>query len=540
MKEINGVSFENWACACGNISAGMSKEEVFTVLGISSESWENINSEWTQNLSSIITQDPTKAIQYAGYLSNPKQGKFAEMVQNANADLNSELTIPDFNTFQEIFMKLNDENQNEILTKYGLTPDNWNKISNHYNQTVEDLTKDLTLKEAHQKGNYLVIKNKILNSPKEYKELGKFDQQNLVNELARGKYFSIIFDIINANLEEMDLSEIDKLEGSFVETVFKGLSFPKPVPFPKNESDLILITEPDIIQFIDRFCDHIKNIDENTNVTSLFKWAITKKLPLPIDALELLIQKGCSVSIYDASDNSLLHYLLPENYISFLLNHGLDPNHKNKGGVTPLELALSNNAEVVKTLLENGADPQHKNKQGNSLFYVALMDLMNPDLYDLLCKYDTPDFEDLNKDETSFLFNYIKKLDEYSSNTELKCLEKLLEQGADLSISCMYYGEPTTPLKEAVKKPFAVFEIVMNHFYGDINETDDNGNTLLHQVCGYNINFQAEDAVQVYKKAKFLIEKGADASIRNNEDKTALDLAVTDNLKEKTVKLLLN
>jgi len=73
----------------------------------------------------------------------------------------------------------------------------------------------------------------------------------------------------------------------------------------------------------------------------------------------------------------------------------------------------------------------------------------------------------------------------------------------------------------------------------DVNHQDDHGNTLLHKVCGYNVNFEAEKAKETYKKVKLLLENGADASISNDEDKTPLMLASDDNLKIKTVELLM-
>ena len=59
------------------------------------------------------------------------------------------------------------------------------------------------------------------------------------------------------------------------------------------------------------------------------------------------------------------------------------------------------------------------------------------------------------------------------------------------------------------------------------------------KVCNVNLNFEAEKAKDIYKKVKLVLEKGADISIRNAQDKLPIDLASNDNLKEKTVQLLL-
>ncbi|MNR10898.1 Ankyrin repeats (3 copies) [compost metagenome] len=73
----------------------------------------------------------------------------------------------------------------------------------------------------------------------------------------------------------------------------------------------------------------------------------------------------------------------------------------------------------------------------------------------------------------------------------------------------------------------------------DINRQDDEGNTLLHKVCAYNVNYEAEKAKETYRKVKLLLENGADKNITNNKDQTALALASDDNLKIKTVELLM-
>ena len=311
-------------------------------------------------------------------------------------------------------------------------------------------------------------------------------------------------------------------------------------PFRLLITKFCLKKNPDeeAVNFLEKFASAIENIDETISNTTILKWALVKRMPAK--AIEILIQKGCKVNEIDASENSLLHLDLPEEYFGLLINYGLNVNHKNKGNVTPLQKAIdAGNKKAVQTLLENGADPQHKDIRGNSMFYVALVDKLNYDIYDLLCEFDGPNFEETNTDGVSMLFEYIRRLDNYSSENSLRYLSKMLDQGADLTHKCLYYGSPTTPLDMAITKNFAVFEIVLNYLYDDINEQDDNGNTLLHKVCNVNLNFEAEKAKDIYKKVKLVLEKGADISIRNAQDKLPIDLASNDNLKEKTVQLLL-
>lgn len=398
---------------------------------------------------------------------------------------------------------------------------------------------NLTLREAFTNHKFILVEEMLKENTSFFKDLNNWDQSYLITEALKQKSFSTILTLIDLNLIESDLFELDNFSGSFIETILANIPFYSQ-PISAFNYKIISKEEPneEALNFLDKFASKIENIDETVSNTTILKWSLTKKLPLK--AIEILIQKGCKVNEIDASENSLLHLDLPEEYFELLINYGLNVNHKNKGNVTPLQNAIDKgNKDNVRILLENGANAQHKDNRGNSMFYMALVDKLNYEIYDLLCEFDSPNFEETNNDGASMLFEYIRRLDNYSSENSLKFLNKILEQGANLTLKCLYYGSPTTPLDMAITKNFAVFEIILNHLYTNINEQDDNGNTLLHKVCDVNLNFEAEKAKDLYKKVKLILEKGADVSIRNSQDKLSIDLASNDNLKEKTVQLLL-
>ncbi|GGI24360.1 ankyrin repeat domain-containing protein [Pedobacter mendelii] len=158
-------------------------------------------------------------------------------------------------------------------------------------------------------------------------------------------------------------------------------------------------------------------------------------------------------------------------------------------------------------------------------------------MYTKLRNYASPDFDILNKDQVSLLFEYVRMF--YSSEKGLEMLRKLIEDGADIYQTNMYYGRESTPLDLIAEKSADILETVLDSGKVDVNQKDSHGNTLLHKVCAYNVNYEAEKAKEIYRKVKLLIENGAEISITNDQDKTALMLASDDNLKIKTVELLM-
>ncbi|MNX93223.1 Ankyrin repeats (3 copies) [compost metagenome] len=225
-------------------------------------------------------------------------------------------------------------------------------------------------------------------------------------------------------------------------------------------------------------------------------------------------------------------------YITILIANGVDINEKNIVGTTPLMCAVKRNRkELLPFLLENGADANETDNQNNTAFYYAVAEQLSYDMYDALASASSPDFNIVNKDGRTLFTNFISSAS--GSSSDISFIERLLSDGADVNFCAQYYGQPKSGIDFIVEKKSDILKSVLENVSLDINEQDNQGNTILHKVCAYNVNYDAEMAKETYRKVKLLLDQGADISITNDKDETALMLASEDNLKIKTVELLM-
>ncbi len=383
------------------------------------------------------------------------------------------------------------------------------------------------------------VEELISKDKNSFKSLTETDKKQLAVKFLREKRFSFILILCDSDFVCMDLFELDKLNGSFIEAVVSNIPYFS-TPITRFNAEKLMHEEPDVeaLGFFTSFISKIENIEESLGSESLLRIVIEKRLP--IQTIEILLRAGCNVNEIDSSENTLLHLDLLPHQAELLIRNGANLNQKNRGNVSPLEKAIDrNNISLTKTLLEHGADIHHKNSNGETMHHFAIAKKVSFEMYDLLCEYGQPNFEELNNDGVTLLYNYIGNVDRYSNAKNYDYLSKILEQGASLTTVCTYYNKPTTPLELALNKPAELFKIVLEHYPEDINTTDDNGNTLLHKLCALNLNHEADKARELYRKVKLVLKNGAKNEIRNSEDKRPHELAIDDNLKEKVVALLL-
>lgn len=114
MEKINGVSFEEYAAACGNMAQGMSEEQVLEVLGMEKPVWDDTLNQWNNKLGELMGQDMNLMVTYGEIFANPKVGRFAT-ANSAAADISELLAlVPDYEVYQKI------QSQQTVASKYGI------------------------------------------------------------------------------------------------------------------------------------------------------------------------------------------------------------------------------------------------------------------------------------------------------------------------------------------------------------------------------------------------------------------------------------
>lgn len=362
-------------------------------------------------------------------------------------------------------------------------------------------------------------------------------KSQIFDKLIQKKQFDIIEHLINDKTIETDIYEFEHFDRSIFQSIVRYL--------PADE---------DSIAFFATFINNFDNLNDEVNGQTLLGYFFEQGMSLR--SIEVLIAAGCDPHFKNNAEQNYIHrvvklYIRKFNlndeqlaqlilgYVDILVARGVDINEQDVVSKTPLVYAIEFNKKAyLKHLLELGADPNLIDKDGNSAFYYAVVNLRDQSIYNELAQFATPDFSVINKAQVNILFEYVRMLNG-NAERDIIFLKKLIEDGADLYQSVTHYSKSVTPLNMIAEKSADVLSAVLDTGAIDINRQDDRGNTLLHLVCAYNVNYEQDKAKETYRKVKLLLGQGADAAITNDDDKTALMLASDDNLKVKTVELLM-
>ena len=379
-------------------------------------------------------------------------------------------------------------------------------------------------------------KSMMHNGEKLSKNIQEHHKSSIFDHLVREKQYEILNMMLKDKTIETDIYEFDSFDKSIFQAIVRNLG--------NDDED---------IAFFNEFITHFDNLNDEVNTKTLLSYFFENGVSLAL--IKACIDAGCKANFKNNAEENYIHQVvknsfrrynlndeqttdLLKGYIDILLNEGVDINEGNVVQETPLITSIKfNKKNLIAHLLENGADPNHTDRDGNSAFFYAVAHSQSENIYDMLRNFASPTFDQINKNGETLLFEYARMMS--NSESGINFLKKLIEDGADLYQASTWYGADTTPLDIIAEKQADIVQAVLETGQIDVNRADNKGNTLLHKVCAYNVNYEAEKAKETYRKVKLLLENGADIAITNDQDKSALMLASDDNLKIKTVELLM-
>jgi len=219
------------------------------------------------------------------------------------------------------------------------------------------------------------------------------------------------------------------------------------------------------------------------------------------EVAELLIKYGADVNVTDQWDFSPLHEAASKSkpdIVRLLLKHGADPKKKNSNGKIPLDLVKSDDEEV-RDLLMGDASLLDAAKCGN---LQRVMRLLTPE--NVNCK----DTEGRNSTALHLASGY----------NNIEVAEYLLQHGAHVNIPDK---GGLIPLHNAASYGHLDVADLLIRYNTNVNATDRWGFTPLHEASQKGRT----------PLCALLLNHGADPTLRNLENQTALDLATAEDVR---------
>lgn len=356
-----------------------------------------------------------------------------------------------------------------------------------------------------------------------------YDHNQVYERLITKKAFAVIDVLLGTGQIANDVYEIDRID----ESIFKPLITRLPV-------------DEESLAFLANFISGCRNINDEPGGKTLLTYAFEEKVDVAI--IQALISGGCDVHQKNNAEETLLSQVVrinmiqPEKqmaYVELLIKEGIDVSDLNVAKQSALHIAVERDKyHLIDILLDHGAQPNEPDAQGNTAFYYALAHKFNGSLYEKLAAHTAMDFTIVNRHGQTALSEYLRMMS--GGDHDLALLEQLIDDGANLNHATPYYDELRSGWDWILARDLDLFSMALKKTGFDVNTQDDDGNTFLHKLCRVDSNYSHDAAKNTYRKVKFLLDAGADPSITNSRDETPLILAAKDNLKAKTVELLLS
>jgi len=364
-------------------------------------------------------------------------------------------------------------------------------------------------------------------------EFQDYALNSAVGQLIRQQHYSILSKFVEYGFISTDLYDYDRFDTTTINILIKP-----PIVAPDHLESYL--------KWFESYLEQVDDVNEEVAGTTLLEYALRENTAISL--LKTIVAAGADIHKIDQYGQTLLFKICTLrmqptdrilDIVEWLLSEGIDPNTANVEQKTALHMAVDSvKPEVVISLLSAGGDPNQKDWHGETPFYYAAVRHSNANLLEQLLNYGAPDFHSTTKQGENLLNAFLRTM-HTDSDQNLKILSMLLEHGADFTEPSLWYQKEKTGVDWLIEKSATVLQDVISKGYLDVNYIDNEGNTLLHKVCQEQINYDENKARDLYKKVKFLVAEGIDPQVENGNDKKAVDYAMEDNLKVKTVEWLL-
>jgi len=389
----------------------------------------------------------------------------------------------------------------------------------------------MTFKEAIDQRNFEHALDMITNGEDILKSQWQFKLSDAFANIIRNKAFDVLEALLDNDHIELDLFEYD----NFNNTIFLELA---------KEGK-----QAETLDFLQNNISKFENLDESLEDKTWIHLAIEHGAS--VEFIDCLGNNDVEINYRNKAESTYLHSILSNNnflmkpelkleYLPYFMDQGIDINALDIVGNTALHIAVEKSEECCDFLIEQGADPNIPNKKGETPYFLALINQGNTNLVLKMNEQYPIDFEVETGKKTSLLFDYLKTIFSELNEDSKNVIRLFADIGFDVfTPETSMYGDETSVMEFVMTKNADWLQTFLDIFDVDVNTTDNLGNSLLHKVCGIGLNFDQAKAKDLYRKVKLLIKSGADVHLTNTQDKKAVDLATDDNLKEKTVALLL-
>ena len=155
MEKINGISFEDWAASCGQLTQGMSEDEVCKTLGIEAPVWQETLQKWTDRLGDMMAEDINVSVRYGEIFANPNIGPYADK-GIGNSEEQWRAIVPDYQTYLKIQREMTKDSdaggdaQTFLESNYGLNVGQWSQIAMNMLQQQNNMSHEELHKEMRE------------------------------------------------------------------------------------------------------------------------------------------------------------------------------------------------------------------------------------------------------------------------------------------------------------------------------------------------------------------------------------------------------